>query len=260
VLDGFYTNIVFGIFLLRGAVPMRQVSGLCVIPARGGSKGLPRKNIAEVAGKPLLAWSILTALQVKFINKIVVSTDDSEIGEVAKSYGAEVVWRPTAISDGFSSSELALLHTLNSLKNAGEICPELLVFMQCTSPLTRAIDVEEAITLLLDKDVDVVFSAVRTHALLWRAGSDNCAVAVNHDPQYRPMRQEMQPQFQETGAFYIMKTDGFKSAQKRFFGRVMLFETPASCSLDIDDKHDLDLAEHLLSDRFGTESAPTPTE
>ncbi len=233
---------------------------LCVIPARGGSKGIPGKNLRQILGVPLIGYAIRAARAARMITRVVVSTDDAVIGEAAKRYGAEVVWRPEEISGDLASSESALLHALNAIDEADGYCPDLLVFMQCTSPLTLAVDLDGAVNLLLEKNADVVFSAVRTHAFLWGVDDNGHAVEVNHDRGYRPMRQEMKPQYQETGAFYILRADGFKLAKKRFFRRVILYEVPASRSIDIDDKHDLERAQRLLGQRIEADLETTTTE
>jgi len=120
---------------------------LAIIPARGGSKGIPRKNIRPLAGKPLIAYSIEAALQAESVNRVVVSTDDSDIVKVSKQYGAEIVWRPDEISGDKVSSELALLHVLDQLNKSENYIPDFIVFIQCTSPL------------MLSKDIDGTFSS-----------------------------------------------------------------------------------------------------
>jgi N-acylneuraminate cytidylyltransferase len=124
---------------------------LAIIPARGGSKGIPRKNIRPLAGKPLLAYNIEAARNSRYIQRVVVSTDDPEIARVAQQYGAEVVWRPAEISGDTASSESALLHTLATLREQESYAPDVLVFLQCTSPLTLAEDIDGVITALLEQ-------------------------------------------------------------------------------------------------------------
>jgi CMP-N-acetylneuraminic acid synthetase len=223
---------------------------LCIIPARGGSKGIPRKNIREIAGRPLIAWAIEAAHGSRAINRVVVSTDDKEIGDIAVRHGAEVVIRPAEISGDSSSSESALLHALEFLDSEEGYKPDLLVFMQCTSPLTLSEDLDGAMDVFLQTGSDVVFSVVRTHAFLWRIGTDGFAEEINHDRHHRPMRQEMEAQFQETGAFYLLDAEKFRKKSKRFFGRVMPYELPIERVVDIDVQADLKFAEHFLFDRI----------
>ncbi|HEY9766444.1 MAG TPA: acylneuraminate cytidylyltransferase family protein, partial [Chroococcales cyanobacterium] len=118
---------------------------LAVIPARGGSKGIPRKNVRLLAGKPLIAHAIEAARGSRSIDRVVVSTDDTEIGRVAERFGAEVVWRPTEISGDTASSEAALLFTLDFLESKEGYRPDILVFLQCTAPLTLAEDIDDTV-------------------------------------------------------------------------------------------------------------------
>ncbi|HAM70151.1 MAG TPA: acylneuraminate cytidylyltransferase, partial [Verrucomicrobiales bacterium] len=127
---------------------------LAIIPARGGSKGIPGKNIRPVAGKPLVAWSIEHARQAPSISRVVVSTDDDAIAEVSRAHGAEVIRRPAAISGDTASSESALVHALEHLKETEAYDPELVVFLQATSPMRRAGEVQAAIDTLRREGAD----------------------------------------------------------------------------------------------------------
>ena len=117
---------------------------VCIIPARGGSKGIPRKNLKKITGHPLIAHSILHAKNANSINYIFVSTDDPEIADVAISYGAEVIQRPMELSGDSDSSESALVHALGVIKERG-LYPDLVVFLQCTSPLRDGNDIDKAV-------------------------------------------------------------------------------------------------------------------
>src|SRR5262249_45872769 len=120
----------------------KAMNVLAIIPARGGSKGIPRKNLIPLAGKTLVAYSIEAARQAKGIHRVVVSTEDPEIAAVARGYGAEVVERPTQISGDKASSESVLLHIVEHLQRTESYTPDLIVFLQCTSPLTQADDID----------------------------------------------------------------------------------------------------------------------
>lgn len=217
---------------------------LAVIPARGGSKGIPRKNLVRLAGKPLLAHAIESARASIYINRIVVSTDDKEIAEVAKSFGAEQVQRPAEISGDHSSSESALLDALAQLHNIDSYEPDLLVFLQCTSPLTLPEDIDGTIQTLLSKSADTAFAVTPFHYFLWREDQEEeTAVAINHESRLRPLRQEKEPQYLETGAVYVMRTQGFREAQHRFFGKTVMHVIPPERCLEIDEPVDLLVAE-----------------
>ncbi|MBI4236643.1 MAG: acylneuraminate cytidylyltransferase family protein, partial [Chloroflexi bacterium] len=132
------------------ASPERSERVLCIIPARGGSKRLPRKNLALLLGEPLVAHSIRHALEARLVQRVVVSTDDAEIASVAEQHGAEVVRRPAEIAGDTATSESALLHVLDHLERTESYHPDLVVFLQCTSPVRQRDDIDNAIRALLD--------------------------------------------------------------------------------------------------------------
>jgi YrbI family 3-deoxy-D-manno-octulosonate 8-phosphate phosphatase len=219
---------------------------LAIIPARGGSKGIPRKNIQPLAGKPLLAYSIESAQQTPSITRVVVSTDDPEIAAVARQYGAEVIWRPVEISGDTASSESALLHALDYLKQTEDYEPDLVAFLQCTSPLTLPEDIEGTIQVLLDENADSALAVTPFHYFLWQRDEQGDAIGINHDKGFRPLRQEREPQFLETGAVYVMRTLGFRAARHRFFGKTAMYVMLPERCLEIDESVDLLVAEVLL--------------
>lgn len=134
---------------------------IAIIPARGGSKGIPKKNLTILNGLPLVAHSILHALNCKEINRTFVSTDDEEIEEVSKNFGAEVIKRPVGISGDFATSESALLHVLDFYRNENGQDPDLIVFLQPTSPLRKEDDISNCINLLIETKSDSIFSAAK---------------------------------------------------------------------------------------------------
>jgi len=224
---------------------------LAVIPARGGSKGIPRKNIRPLAGKPLLAYNIAAALGSQYIQRVVVSTDDPEIAQVAKSYGAEVVRRPAEISGDLATSESALLHTLETLQEQEAYAPDLLVFLQCTSPLTLAEDIDGTIAALIEEEADTALAVIPFHYFLWKPSQDiqglPDAQGINHHKSVRPLRQEREAQYLETGAVYAMRVPGFLQARHRFFGHTALYVMPSERRLEIDDPVDFQVAEALIN-------------
>ena len=226
------------------------MSVVAIIPARGGSKGVPGKNLRRVGGVPLIARTVIAARSSLAIDRVVVSTDDAAIAAVARSAGAEIVDRPAVIAGDTASSESALLHALEEL---GER-PDVIVFLQATSPFIRPADLDEAVARVERGDEDVVFSAVETFEFLWSVGAYG-ATGVNHDHRYRPRRQEREPHYRETGAFYVMRADGFRSAAFRFFGRVGVAAVDERASLEIDTLEELELANALApaldSELFG---------
>lgn len=219
---------------------------LAIIPARGGSKGIPMKNIHPLVGKPLLAYNLQSAAQTPSITRVVVSTDHPKIAEVAKQYGTEVVWRPEEISSDAASSESALLHVIQHLQETEGYFPDIIVFLQCTSPLTLPEDIEGTIQALLNNQADSALSVTPFHYFLWGYDGNGQVMAINHDKYVRPRRQERDPQYVETGAVYVMRTAGFLQARHRFFGKIAMYHMPIERRLEIDDPVDMEIAEVLL--------------
>ncbi len=200
-----------------------------------------------MAGKPLLAYNVEQALQTPSITRVVVSTDDDEIASVAQQYGAEVVQRPADISGDTASSEAALLHTLDHLQATEGYTPDLLVFLQCTSPLTLAEDIEGTIQALLRENADSALAVAPFHYFLWRKDEQGNAVGINHDLRFRPRRQDLaSTQFLETGAVYVMRAAAFQEKKHRFFGKVTYYVMPEERRWEIDNPVDIVVAEVLL--------------
>jgi CMP-N-acetylneuraminic acid synthetase len=223
---------------------------LAVIPARAGSKGIPGKNLRAVAGRTLIARAITSALAAETVDEVVVSTDGDAIAAEAVAAGATVVWRPAELSGDEASSESALLHALDMIAIPGpgtdeNAAPEVLLFLQATSPFIDPADLDRAVTRVLEGSADSVLAAAPSHAFLWRVAEDGSAIAVNHDAATRPRRQDRAPEFRETGAFYAVRVAAFREARHRFVGRVELAVVPASTAIDIDEPHDLALASAL---------------
>ncbi len=221
---------------------------LAIIPARGGSKGIPRKNLTKVDGVPLVARAVRSALAADRITRTVVSTDDEVIAHVAREVGAEIIMRPDSLSGDEAPIEPVLLHVLETLATDEGYQPDLTCFIQCTSPLTTPDDLDKGIEALQAQKADCLVTVVSTYDFLWRRMADDSAQAVNHDSSdIRRGRQELEPQYRETGAFYVLRTEGFIAAGNRFFGRIALFEMLPEKSVDVDDLLDLELAEFLAA-------------
>ena len=219
---------------------------LAIIPARSGSKGIPHKNLKTVDGVPLVTRAVRSARAADSITRIVVSTDDKEIAQVAREAGAEIVMRPETLSGDEVPTEPALLHVLEILAAEGGYRPDLTCFIQCTSPLTTSDDLDQGIAALRAQKADCLVTVVPTYDFLWRRMAGGVAQAINHDANLiRKGRQEMEPQYRETGAFYVLRTEGFIAARNRFFGRIVLFEMSPEKSVDVDGPLDLELAEFL---------------
>ena len=185
---------------------------LALIPARGGSKGIPGKNLQTVGNVPLICRSIRAAQASNGVGRIVVSTDDDAIAEAAEAEGAIVIRRPAAIAGDTASSESALLHALDELEEQGPLETEL-VFLQCTSPFTTGAQIDAVLTALQKEGCSSSFSVSPWHGFLWRADGRG----INHDPELpRQRRQDLEPAFLETGAIYAMGVKAFRGCGSRF--------------------------------------------
>lgn len=222
---------------------------LAVIPARGGSKGIPGKNIKLLGGIPLIAHNIRAARAARTVSRVVVSTDDDAIAKVARDFGADVVMRPAALATDTAKSEDALLHVLTALEESEGYRPDVVLLVQCTSPLTSAEDIDGVVTALFDGGADSSVAVAPFHYFLWGRDAAGEGVAINHDKSIRLMRQQREPEFIETGAVYAMRVPGFQQTKHRFFGRTVLHETPIENRLEIDDPIDFQLAEERLAMR-----------
>ena len=214
---------------------------VAVVPARGGSKGVPGKNLRRVAGRSLVQRAVDACVAAERIDAVYVSTDDAAIAAAARAAGAGVIDRPAELSGDTASSESALLHALDTVAGTGGE-PEVVVFVQCTSPFLDPADLDEAVRRVRDDEADAVFAAVPTYEFLWGVGPDGQARGINHDAAHRPRRQDREPHYRETGAFYVMAVAGFRAARHRFFGRTQVLPVAELSAVEIDHDHDLVLA------------------
>lgn len=231
---------------------------LALIPARGGSKSLPRKNILPLAGTPLIARTIRAAEAAETVSRVVVTTDDAEIAEIAQRYGADVVPRPAELASDTATSESALLHALDHLDHTEGYKPDILCFLQCTSPLTTAEDIDGVVKALINDQADSALAVARFHHFLWSQGADGNLVGINHDKSVRQRRQDRPKEYLETGAVYAMRVEGFLAARHRFFGRTSAYEMPMMRVLEIDEPDDFARAAERLARIGATEALPHP--
>ena len=223
---------------------------VAVIPARGGSKGVPGKNLRPVGGRSLVGRAVVAALRSGRVDEVLVSTDDADIAAEARRSGAAVVERPDELSGDTASSESALLHALAARGGAGH--DDVVAFLQCTSPFVDPTRLASAIGRVVDGEHDVVFSVVTSHGFLWTPTAEG-ARGVNHDHRERLRRQDRPVEHLETGAFYVMRAEGFVEAGHRFFGSIGVEPVDALHAVEIDDPADLELARRLapLADPLG---------
>ncbi|MBO1334809.1 N-acylneuraminate cytidylyltransferase [Streptomyces sp. VRA16 Mangrove soil] len=265
------------------ATPVRRV--LAVIPARGGSKGVPAKNLAPVGGVPLVARAVRECLATRHVTDVVVSTDDAAIAAAARAAGAEVVTRPTAIAGDKATSEAAVLHAMDAHEALQGAAVDVVLLVQCTSPFIVREDIDGVVAAIVEGGADSALTVAPFHGFVWRDGLDAVdearAVAgeraasvggtgtllteapatgggygVNHDKSFRPRRQDRPQDLLETGAVYAMEAAGFRRHEHRFFGRTELVCTDPARVLEIDDPHDLARA-RALAPLFDQRALPT---
>lgn len=214
---------------------------IVIIPARGGSKGIPRKNIRVLAGKPLISYAIETALTSNYINKVVVTTEDEEISEIAEVYGSEVVKRPKNLSEDITPLDPVIFHTLKFIEDRDKEKYDLVVTLQPTSPLLTTKTLDNGIEKMLNEDFDTLISVKDETHLYWKK-KDNKYVPLYEE---RRNRQYLDPIYKETGALLISRRDVI-SEKSRIGENIELFELPEEESVDIDTFRDWWVAENLL--------------
>lgn len=231
----------------------KQRSVLAIIPARGGSKGLPGKNIRKLAGKPLIAYSIGQALESRYIGRVVVSTEDSEIARVAARYQAEVIRRPDELALDDTSSVDALQHTLDYLKEAEGYSPDLVVLLQPTSPLRKVEDIDGAIDKLLEVGCDSVVSVCDVeHPAHWMYTLEGERLKpIIEGGRKVGRRQDASKVYRLNGAVYVTHRDVVMRQDKVMGDDTRAYIMPRERSVDIDTEFDFKLAELLMRERDG---------
>lgn len=223
---------------------------LAIIPARGGSKRLPLKNILPLHGKPLIAWSIEAALNSQYIDHVVVSTDCENIAKVALDFGADIPFiRPPEIATDKASTDSVILHLLSTL--TADTTPDIVVILQPTSPLRTSQDVDHALKMLIDKRAEGVVSVCECeHSPLWSntlPADSNMGAFINKDIKGK-RSQDLPFFYRLNGAVYVFTTDSLIDKQGiSYTESVFSFIMPGSRSVDIDHELDFRLAEVILN-------------
>lgn len=219
---------------------------IAIIPARGGSKGIPAKNLIDFCGKPLLAWSILQAREAKTISQVYVSSDDAEIQVTAARFGAVPITRPPELATDTASSEEALGHALTEIEKSTEATPDLVVFLQATSPLREPEDIDGAVAKLLETQADSLFSmAIMEDFCLWTQQGGSLR-GLNFDPANRGRRQEREPLYLENGSIYVFRPQILKREHNRLGGKIAMFAMPFWKSLEIDTLEDVEVCAYYF--------------
>ncbi len=215
---------------------------ISIIPARGGSKGIPRKNVKLLNNKPLIAYSIEQSLHSKLINKTYVSTEDNEIKRISIEYGAEVIDRPQELAGDTVSTEAVFLHVAEYLKNDFNY----MVLLQPTSPIRYPRQIDEAIDIIIKKKGDSLLSVYKNEYSLWNKNGSS----INYDYKNRPRRQDRDWEFVENGSIYITKKEILINEKNRLGGKILMYKMPKWMSFEIDKIFDFELIEWLLTSKY----------
>jgi len=226
---------------------------LAIIPARGGSKTIPRKNIKLLNGKPLIYYTIKESIKSKYLGRIIVSTEDKEISEISKKYGAEVIERPEELAKDETPTIDVIFHVLQVIK-AENFEPGLVVLLQPTSPLRNAQDIDNAIELFLKNDCESVVSVCEAeHSPYWSFEIENRYLKPIFGGKYLNMRRQDLPKvYTPNGAIYVSTPEILRKYKSFYCSKTIPYIMPPERSVDIDNEIDFMLAE-LLMRKYGLE-------
>jgi len=220
---------------------------IAFIPARGGSKSIPLKNIKLLCGKPLIFWSVSALEKVGCINEIVVATDSNEIEEVVLSFNFEKVkiYRrlPENATDTATTESVMIEYIRQSSLNDNDI----FILVQATSPLTHGKHFSEALELYNNSEYDSLLTCTRNYRFFWNEDG----TPKNYDYRNRPRRQDFNGQLVENGAFYINTVGGIRNSQNRLCGRIGIYEMPEYTATEIDEPGDWIVVEQLIKGKLG---------
>jgi len=234
-------------------INLQEKEILALILARGGSKGIPKKNIKQLCGKPLIAYTIEAAFNSECINRVVVSTDDDEIAEIAKKWGADVPFkRPEKLATDTATSNDAIVHALNWLLKNENYTPELFLNLQATSPFRDKKDIDKAIKKFIDSDADSLISVTETDkSPYWMRTIDENGYLnpiMETDKKYN-RRQDLPSVYVLNGAIYMMESIRFLKNRKFNIGNVLPYIMDKISSVDIDNMLDWKFAEFLMEEK-----------
>lgn len=221
---------------------------LAIIPARGGSKGIPRKNIINLENKPLIAWTIEASLKSKYITKTIVSSEDDEILDIAKKYKADIIKRPIKLSLDTTATEPVIKHTIDTLKNNKEEF-DYIILLQPTSPLRNTKHIDEAFKSFFENNSTSLISVKEIDNKILKAFKENQngfieGISNNKYPFQR--RQDLPKTYLSNGAIYIIRIDDFLKNNSLFTDKTISYVMDNISSMDIDNKDDLEKVKGYL--------------
>ncbi len=220
---------------------------LALIPARGGSKGVPRKNVRLLAGKPLIVWTIEACLRAQYVTRVMVSTEDDEIAAISLAAGAEVLARPAELAQDTTPSDPVFRHTLDTLRDREGCVPAAFACVQCTVPLRGSDTIDQCLALLFESGCDTVMTLTPAqHWYLTGRLDPEGRYAADIEIGKRPRSQDMGEKLRENGAVYAFRPQTFYQYGGRFGPDVRGVSMDAVRSLDIDDEEDFRLCEEVI--------------
>lgn len=221
-------------------------NNIAIILARGGSKGIPKKNIMDFCGKPLIAWSIEQCLAVPSINSVWVSSDSQEILDISQKYGAKLINRPDSLANDTATSEVAWLHAIEYIEKEYEKI-DLIVAPQVTSPIRFSSDILKGINLMESGEFDSMFScSIAEDLYFWEYKENKILDSVNYDWKNRKRRQDHSPQYIENGSFYLFHPSVLKDNNNRFGKNIGMVEMEFWKMFEIDSMETFKLCESIM--------------
>lgn len=219
---------------------------VAIILARGGSKTIPKKNIKNFCGKPLVAWSILQAKKAHGISSVWVSSDSKEILHISEKYNASIILRPKKFSTSTSTSVSGWIHAINEIEKTGRKI-DVVIGLQATSPVRESSDIEKGIRKFNKSNYDSMFSAgIIGDFYIWGRKSNGKYHSINYNFQKRPRRQEFSDQYVENGSFYIFKPYFIKKFKNQLSGKIGITLMEFWKSFEIDNNKDLEFCEIIM--------------
>lgn len=223
-----------------------------IIPARGGSKGVPSKNIKMLAGKPLIAWTVGSALRAKTLHRTIVSTDDEKIADISRKYGADVPFiRPKKLARDSTPTLPVLQHAVKYLEETEDCCCEIIVTLQPTSPLRDESDIDNAVTKLIETNADSVVSVCEAeHSPYWmkKLKKDKVYPFIKTKKEYSG-RQALPKVYRLNGAIYVTRRNVLMKDRNILGKDTRALVMPLEKSIDIDTPLDFKLAGLLIKER-----------
>ncbi len=219
---------------------------VAIILARGGSKGIPNKNIIDFCGKPLIVWTIEQLKQSRGINSIWVSSDSEEILSISRNCGVKIICRPDGISSDSATSESGWIHALGYIENKVG-CVDLVVASQVTSPLREPSDIERGIYDFQEQKCDSMFScSIVEDLFFWGKMPDGKLRSINYDYRNRKRRQDISQQYIENGSFYLFRPEVLRKFNNRFGGKIGVTKMEFWKMFQIDEPSDIKLCQVIM--------------